>query len=38
MKLEGIITLFVVAGIVWGGLFYFLYNAVKFERNKKSDE
>ena len=37
MEIQGIITLVIVAGIVWGGLIYFLYSAVKFERNKNSD-
>lgn len=38
MQIEGIITLFIVAGIVWGGFVYFLSKAIKFEKNKKNNE
>lgn len=38
MEIQGIITLAVVVGIVWGGLAYFLFSAIKFERKKNSDE
>lgn len=38
MQIQTIITFIIVAGIVWGGLIYFLINAVKYERNKNSDE
>jgi len=34
MKIETIITAFIVVGIVWGGLSFFLSRAIKYERNK----
>lgn len=36
MKIEGIITMIFVIGIVWGGLFLLLYKALKFERRKNN--
>ena len=38
MQIQTIITFVIVAGVVWGGLIYFLYSAIKFERKKNSDE
>lgn len=38
MQIQTIITFVIVAGIVWGGLIYFLFNAIKFERKKNTDE
>lgn len=34
MSLPSILTLIVVVGIVWGGLTYFLFKAIKFEKKK----
>lgn len=34
MKLETIITAVLVLGIVWGGLIYFLRNAINYEKKK----
>lgn len=38
MKLETIITAILVIGIVWGGVSFFLSQAIKFEKNKKDNE
>lgn len=38
MSLEGILTFIVVGSIVWGGLIYFLYKAITFEKKKNSSE
>lgn len=38
MKPETIITAIFVIGIVWGGVSFFLSQAVKFEKNKKGNE
>lgn len=34
MGILSILTLIVVVGIVWGGLTYFLFKAIKFEKKK----
>jgi len=38
MALETIFTFAIVGSIVWGGLIYFLYKAISFEKNKKDNE
>lgn len=38
MKPETIITAILVIGIVWGGVSFFLSQAIKFEKNKKDNE
>jgi len=35
MKINTLLTFFVVASIVWGGFIFFLVKAIKFEKNKK---
>lgn len=35
MELKTLITIFVVCGLVFGGLIFFLVKALKFERDKK---
>jgi len=37
MIVETIVTAIFVIGIVWGGVSYFLFRAIKFEKSKKSD-
>ena len=34
MSFESILTLIIVGGTVWGGLIYFLFRAVKYEKEK----
>lgn len=38
MEDHWLITLIVVGGIVWGGFIYFLASAIKYERDKNSNE
>jgi len=37
MNIFAIITAIIVIGIVWGGLFFFLTRAMKFEKLKESN-
>lgn len=36
MKVQAIITMILVIGIVWGGLTFFLIKAMKYEKLKRS--
>ncbi len=37
MKIETILTMIFVLGIVWGGVIYFMYKATVYERLKKNN-
>ena len=37
METSAVITLVVVAGLVWGGLAFFLTRAMKYEKIKKTN-
>lgn len=37
MEVSAVITLVVVAGLVWGGLAFFLTRAMKYEKIKRTD-
>jgi hypothetical protein len=37
MELTAVITLIIVAGLVWGGLAFFLTRALKYEKIKRAN-
>jgi hypothetical protein len=37
MKIETVITLVIVIGLVWGGFGFFLFKAFKFEKMKREN-
>lgn len=37
MELSAVLTMFIVLGIVWGGFFFFLSRAFKYEKLKLKD-